>query len=47
MAQDPQSPQDEDGTNSIAYIMVAVVVLAIIIITTLTITAIIAGPPQV
>ena len=42
-----QDPQDQDGTNNIAYIMVAVVILAIIIIATLTVTAIIAGPPQV
>ena len=38
---------DKDGSNNIAYIMVAVVALAIIIISVLTITAIVAGPPTV
>ncbi len=38
---------DKDGSNNIAYIMVAVVTLAIIIISVLTITAILAGPPTV
>lgn len=41
------SPEHQDGTNSIAAVMVGVVALAIIIITILTITAILAGPPPV
>ena len=40
-------PKDKDGSNNIAYMMVAVVALAIIIISVLTITAIVAGPPTV
>jgi len=40
-------PGNKDGSNNIAYMMVAVVALAIIIITILTITAIVAGPPAV
>ena len=40
-------PEDNNRSNNIAYIMVAVVVLAIIIISVLTITAIVAGPPAV
>ena len=42
-----EKSDNEDGTNSIALIMVGVVVLAIIIIATLTVTAILAGPPAV
>lgn len=40
------NPEDRDGTNSIATLMVIVVALAIVIITILTITAIMAGPPS-
>lgn len=41
------NPQNQNGSNNITWLLVAVVVLAIIIIATLTVTAIVAGPPAV
>jgi len=41
------NPQNQNGSNNITWLLVAVVVLAIVIIATLTVTAIVAGPPAV